>query len=142
MHIVINVAHKVDQAFLLRTFEGIIDRIEVRDQNTTKVLQQCGASQNRIGQTHFSLLAERDCLFGCFITNGKDIRRIKKFLKVCDFLECYLMIAEHFDLGDLRDGKWFRLRPDSQPLVFRIRGLNDDIAVEQPHSSRPGNGRS
>jgi hypothetical protein len=52
------------------------------------------------------------------------------------------MIAEHFDLGDLRDGKWFRLQPDSQPLVFRIRGINDDIAVEQPHSSRPGNGRS
>src|SRR5271165_2748231 len=48
------------------------------------------------------------------------------------------MIAEHFDLGDLRDGKWFRL----QPLVFRIRGINDDIAVEQPHSSRPGNERS
>ena len=41
MHIVINVTHKVDQAFLLRTLEDVIDRIEVRDQNTMKVLQQC-----------------------------------------------------------------------------------------------------
>jgi hypothetical protein len=47
------------------------------------------------------------------------------------------MIAERFDLGDLRDCKRFHLQPGPQPLVFRSRGLNDDVAVEKPHSSRP-----
>jgi hypothetical protein len=38
--------------------------------------------------------------------------------------------------------KRFHLQPGPQPLVFRSRGINDDVAVDKPHSSRPGNGRS
>ena len=67
---------------------------------------------------------------------------MKKLLQVRNFLGCYLMISEDLDLRDLRNGEWFRLQSDSQPFVFRIRGIDDDIAIEQPHSSRPGNGRS
>jgi hypothetical protein len=109
---------------------------------TFPIIFQRSGSENRISQAHFAPLAQGDRLFGSSISDGNDVRRIKKFLKVDNFLGCYQMIAEHFDLGNLRDCKLFRLQPGSQPLVFRNRGIDDDVAVEKPHSSRPGNGRS
>jgi hypothetical protein len=109
---------------------------------TFPIIFQRSGSENRISQAHFAPLAQGDRLFGSSISDGNDVRRIKKFLKVDNFLGCYQMIAEHFDLGNLRDCKLFRLQPGSQPLVFRSRGIDDDVAVEKPHSSRPGNGRS
>src|SRR6516225_446120 len=40
VQIVINVPHQVDQTFLLRTIDRIIDCVKIRNQNAAKVLQK------------------------------------------------------------------------------------------------------
>ena len=45
-----------------------------------------------------------------------------------------------FRARGLRDREGLRENVQSQPFILLLRGVNDTIAVEQPHDSRSGQG--
>ena len=105
-------------------------------------VDQCGPGYEGIPEGHLPLLAGAYRLLKDGLRERQDPREAKKRFQILPLLVIELVIPEHFHVTDCRDGRRMHGNELPQVSVCRLSRIDEDIAIDEHHPSRPGNTRS